>query len=76
MRRAVFAACVAVIVGLTGCERAPQYRVIQLPEGIMDIHEPLTVDADTEVRGSAGGSASPFWISSIEIRSGVRMTAM
>jgi Right handed beta helix region len=61
VRRAVFAACVALagvlLVTLAGCTRPPQYRVIQLPEGIMDIHEPLTVDADTELRGSVRGSA-------------------
>ena len=34
-----------LLVTLAGCTRPPQYRVIQLPEGIMDIHEPLTVDA-------------------------------
>jgi hypothetical protein len=59
--RAVFAACVATAVALAimlaGCGRAPQYRVIHLPEGIMDIREPLTVDANTEVRGSYRGSA-------------------
>jgi hypothetical protein len=42
---------------LVGCGRAPQYRVIPLPEGIMEIREPLTVDANTELRGSARGSA-------------------
>ena len=65
MRRAVFAAGVARAVALavvlaltqTGCSRAPQYRVIPLPEGIMDIREPLTVDANTDVRGSPRGSA-------------------
>jgi hypothetical protein len=59
VRRAVFAACVALALAVTlaGCGGAPQYRVIQLPEGIMDIREPLTVDANTEVRGSARGSA-------------------
>jgi len=47
------AACLA----LAGCGRAPQYRVVQLPEGIMDIREPLTVDANTELRGNPRGSA-------------------
>lgn len=41
---------------LAACSRAPQYRVIPLPEGIMDIHEPLIVDGDTEVRGAPRGS--------------------
>ena len=61
MCRAVFAACLATAVTLAillaGCGRAPQYRVIHLPEGIMDIREPLTVDSNTEVRGSPRGSA-------------------
>jgi hypothetical protein len=47
----------ALAVTLAGCGRAPQYRVIPLPEGIMDIREPLTVDSNTEVRGSVRGSA-------------------
>lgn len=53
MRRALLGACLA----LAGCSRAPQYRVIRLPEGTMDIREPLIVDAHTEVRGSPRGSA-------------------
>jgi hypothetical protein len=61
VRRTVFAACaaqaLALAVTVAGCGRAPRYRVIPLPEGIMDIREPLTVDADTEVRGSVRGSA-------------------
>jgi hypothetical protein len=57
VRRQVFAACMALAVMLAGCGRAPQYRLIPLPAGIMDIREPLTVDADTELRGSVRGSA-------------------
>jgi hypothetical protein len=48
---------VALVATQAGCSRAPQYRVIPLPDGIMDIREPLTVDANTEVRGSVRGSA-------------------
>jgi hypothetical protein len=61
VRRAVFAIYAALagvlLVTPAGCTRPPQYRVIPLPEGIMDVHEPLTVDADTELRGSVRGSA-------------------
>jgi Right handed beta helix region len=46
----------ALFLALAGCGRGPQYRVIPLPEGIMDIHEPLFIDANTEVRGSPRGS--------------------
>jgi hypothetical protein len=46
-----------LLVTMAGCSPPPQHRVIPLPEGIMDIREPLTVDADTELRGSVRGSA-------------------
>ncbi len=53
MRRALLGACLV----LAACGRVPQYRVVRLPEGTMDIREPLVVDAHTEVRGSPRGSA-------------------
>src|SRR5580704_8692564 len=46
-------ACLA----LAGCQPVPQYRLVRLPAGIMEIREPLTVDGNTEVRGAPRGSA-------------------
>jgi hypothetical protein len=59
VRRSVRGGCalLAVSLVLAGCSRPTEYRVIPLPEGIMDIHEPLIVDANTEVRGAPRGSA-------------------
>jgi Right handed beta helix region len=57
VRATLLSVCLGLIFyTMAGCVRAPQYRVIPLPEGIMDIHEPLIVDANTEVRGSPRGS--------------------
>jgi hypothetical protein len=46
-------ACLA----LAGCQPVSQKRLVRLPEGIMEIREPLTVDGNTEVRGAPRGSA-------------------
>jgi len=52
--RPTLAASLALLI-LAGCA-APQYREVRLPAGVMEIREPLVVDANTEVRGSPQGS--------------------